>query len=78
MDAIFSFMVNQSMNIAEKQREAVITKVRDTYKNPPVLASRYPSIYEVPLENRLRRTTTQLTEWSWLFNTAKERISAIG
>jgi hypothetical protein len=47
----------------KKAREAVIARVRDTYKQPPNLAARYPSIFEVSLDNRLKCTTSQLTEW---------------
>jgi hypothetical protein len=47
----------------KKARESVTNKVKDIYRRPPTLAARYPSIFEVPLENRLKRTTEQLNEW---------------
>jgi hypothetical protein len=47
----------------KKARESIINKVKDIYRRPPTLVARYPSIFEVPLENRLKRTTEQLNEW---------------
>jgi hypothetical protein len=46
-----------------KAREAIINKVKMLYKHPPKLASRYQSILHMPLEQRLRCSTTQLKEW---------------
>lgn len=38
----------------QKAREAVLNRVNEIYKQPPTLASRYPSIFELPLENCLK------------------------
>jgi hypothetical protein len=46
----------------QKAREAVLNRVNEIYKQPPSLASCYPSIFELPLENRLKRTTDQLND----------------
>jgi hypothetical protein len=46
-----------------KAREAVLNKVKHLYKHPPKLASRYQSIFNIPMEQRLKRTTKQLTDW---------------
>jgi hypothetical protein len=46
-----------------KAREAVLDRVKEIYKKTPSLASRYPSILEVSLQNRLKRTTDQLKDW---------------
>ena len=46
-----------------KAREAVIKRVNDIYKNPPRLATRYQAITQIPLEQRLHRSTQQLKDW---------------
>lgn len=46
-----------------KAREAILAKVASIYKNPPRLATRYPSVLSTPLEQRKKRTTAQLHEW---------------
>ncbi len=46
-----------------KAREAVLAKVARIYKNPPRLASQYPSVLNTPFEQRKKRTTAQLSEW---------------
>jgi hypothetical protein len=46
-----------------KAREAVLAKVTELYAKPPRLAPRYQSIYNIPLKQRLCRSTDQLNDW---------------
>ena len=47
----------------EKARQIIHGKVRVLYANPPKLAPRYPPLTRIPLDDSLRRTTTQLNDW---------------
>jgi len=44
-------------------RQNICQWVHDLYKHPPRLAKRYPPITNIPIEQRLRKTTQQLTDW---------------
>ncbi len=44
-------------------REAVLHKVRAIYTNPPQLASKFPKITSIPMDQRLKCTTQQLKDW---------------
>lgn len=46
-----------------KARQAIQQQVREIYKKPPCLASRYHPITSVSLSDRLRHSTTYLSNW---------------
>jgi hypothetical protein len=47
----------------QKARQAILKKVREIYQTQPVLAKRYPRINQIPLEDRLKKSTNQLKDW---------------
>lgn len=61
--------VHGSTRLEQKQiaLKNVREKIKEIYANPPLLASRFPSIYSIPLEHRLKMT----------LQTAEQQISLI-
>jgi hypothetical protein len=46
-----------------KAREVILNRVKELYKSPPRLASRFPSATQIPLEQCLNHTTQHLKDW---------------
>jgi hypothetical protein len=44
-------------------RSRVLNQVRQLYKHPPQLAGQYSTVRSVPLEDRLKHSTTLLQRW---------------
>ncbi len=47
----------------ELLRSHIVDRVKYLYRHPPRLASRYATIHSVPLESRLKLSTTSLQRW---------------
>jgi hypothetical protein len=47
----------------EKARKSIQERVSTIYMNPPILANRYPTIHQMPLADRLKKATSQLSDW---------------
>jgi hypothetical protein len=63
MNATRAFLGKTKEEAKQKARDAIIKRVTQLYQQPPRLASRFPSICQIPLEQRIKRTTQQLQDW---------------
>jgi hypothetical protein len=54
---------NSQRDAQQKLRQRILSTVEDIYNNPPILHRRFSRIKHIPLNERMKPSTTHLQRW---------------